>query len=369
MGFETDVSEISKHVGFNVTGDFAGLDVHGGGIDSDFRVGSLVHGLVQTSVISDLRAQMFRGHSGVHAGVIGAVAYDLPLVVLQHIRIVANAFDEQNAIAELAVEVVIDLHALRSCDKHRVQELKTEIFQILTAQHHSLYPYRQIFYWNQSDDVSISHQAIFYINRNIRVILGIVMKRASYPRILLFLRNYDFENVKNSEYLLLHYFRMRAMPRNLAWHPSEREPSGCYLPHDPIEVAREMSVVPAVFFDNHSREKLKRHLWCIAIPKLPRDRFLIWHRNKNNGQARQICRTLWYMYRDVCDRIVYLPLVVTPFQLSLRARLCPIWLFPRAGKPQVAITTPANLRDDFAPEVLAAIFSLPGSKRKQTIRR
>lgn len=58
-----------------------------------------------------------------------------------------------------------------------------------------------------------------------------------------------------------------------------------------------------------------------------------------------------------------------PFQLSLRARLCPIWLFPRAGKPQVAMTTPANLRDDFAtPGILAAIFSL-GSKEKEYILR
>ncbi|KYM78172.1 hypothetical protein ALC53_11367, partial [Atta colombica] len=61
--------------------------------------------------------------------------------------------------------------------------------------------------------------------------------------------------------------------------------------------------------------------------------------------------------------IMYLPFVVTPFQMSLRARLCPIWLFPRAGRPQVAMTTPANLRDDFdRPEILAATFSLPESK-------
>lgn len=60
---------------------------------------------------------------------------------------------------------------------------------------------------------------------------------------------------------------------------------------------------------------------------------------------------------------MHLPFVVTPFQLSLRARLWPIWLFPRAGKPQMAITTPTNLRDDFATAgILAATFSLPGSK-------
>ncbi|KYN43726.1 hypothetical protein ALC56_01988, partial [Trachymyrmex septentrionalis] len=61
---------------------------------------------------------------------------------------------------------------------------------------------------------------------------------------------------------------------------------------------------------------------------------------------------------------IYLPFVVTPFQMSLRARLCPIWLFPRAGRPQVAMTTPANLCDDFddRPEILAATFSLPESK-------
>lgn len=57
-----------------------------------------------------------------------------------------------------------------------------------------------------------------------------------------------------------------------------------------------------------------------------------------------------------------LPFVIMPFQMNLRARLCPIWLFPRAGKPQVATTTPANLRDDFAiPEILT--FSLPESKQ------
>ncbi|KYN04930.1 hypothetical protein ALC62_04315, partial [Cyphomyrmex costatus] len=62
---------------------------------------------------------------------------------------------------------------------------------------------------------------------------------------------------------------------------------------------------------------------------------------------------------------IYLPFVATPFQMSLRARLCPIWLFPRAGRPQVAMTTPANLCDDFdRPEILAAAFSLPESKNE-----
>lgn len=124
MRFKADVPEISKHTGFNVTGYLAGFDVHRSGVDSDSGVNSVVHRLIRSGIKSDFRAQIFRGQSDVHACIIGAMSHDLLLIVLQDFRIVADAFDEQNAITELTGEVIVNLRALRSRDQHSVQELE-----------------------------------------------------------------------------------------------------------------------------------------------------------------------------------------------------------------------------------------------------
>lgn len=120
MRFEADVAEVSEHTGFNVTGHLVGLDIHGSGVDPDFRIGLLVHRFVRSGVVGYLRAQILRGQGGVHARVIGAVSHDLPLILLEALRIVADALDEQNAITELAGEVVVNLRALRPRYQHGV---------------------------------------------------------------------------------------------------------------------------------------------------------------------------------------------------------------------------------------------------------
>lgn len=70
-------------------------------------------------------------------------------------------------------------------------------------------------------------------------------------------------------------------------------------------------------------------------------------------------------------KVYYLLLVESPFQFSLRERHWATWLFPRPGKPHIAITTPANLRGDFIiPCDLTLILSLLGSennRKKKTI--
>lgn len=125
MGSQADVSEIPEHAGFNVAGHLASLDVHGGDVDLDPGIGPLIHGFVRSGVISDLRAQILDSQCSIHTRVVSAVSHDLLLIVLQDLRIIAHAFDEQNAITELAGEVIVDLRALRSRDQHGVQELET----------------------------------------------------------------------------------------------------------------------------------------------------------------------------------------------------------------------------------------------------
>ena len=61
------------------------------------------------------------------------------------------------------------------------------------------------------------------------------------------------------------------------------------------------------------------------------------------------------------------PLVESPFQLSLRERHWATWLFPRPGRPHIAITTPANFRGDLViPGVLTAILSLGSGSHEKT---
>lgn len=92
--FKTDVSEVSKHGSFNMTGHLAGLYVHSSSVDSDPRIDSVIHRLIRSGVKSDLRAQIFRGHGGVYACIVGAMFHNLLLIVLQNFPIVADAFDE-----------------------------------------------------------------------------------------------------------------------------------------------------------------------------------------------------------------------------------------------------------------------------------
>jgi len=49
-------ADISKHAGFNMTGYFAGLDIHGSSVDLDPGISSIVHRFIQSSVKSDLWA-------------------------------------------------------------------------------------------------------------------------------------------------------------------------------------------------------------------------------------------------------------------------------------------------------------------------
>jgi hypothetical protein len=152
-----------------------------------------------------------------------------------------------------------------------------------------------------------------------------------------------------------HCFRTPAMPRSPAQHPFGPESSGRCSPHYPTGSARE-SEYRAASSGNRSRGTLRQQPEGAHV----------------NGMSTWIStvalfNSVEYSFREYGKRM-YLPFVVTPFQLSLRARLCPIWLFPRAGKPQVAITTPANFRDDFdATGILPAIFSLLGSMWKRRI--
>lgn len=78
----------------------------------------------------------------------------------------------------------------------------------------------------------------------------------------LYERNHVKKTVVNTfhEYLPLRNFRMRATPSNLPWHLSVQEPLMHCLPHYLIGEVHMIYEVRLVFFDSHSREKLKQDL-------------------------------------------------------------------------------------------------------------
>jgi len=123
---QADVGKVTEHVVLDMTGHFASLDIHRAGVDPDPGVDLLVHGLVRLAAESNLGAQILRGQCGVHSDIVGAVSHDLLLIALQDFRIVTDALDEQNAIAELAGEMIVDLCALCSRHQHGVQELEKQ---------------------------------------------------------------------------------------------------------------------------------------------------------------------------------------------------------------------------------------------------
>lgn len=123
MRLERDTAEVAQHTGLEVTGDLVRPDLHGGGVDPDASVTGLVHRLVGLAVVGDLEAQVLGGLALVHAGVIEAVAQDLPAVGIDDGRVVADALEEEDAVAELGREVVVDLGALLAGHHRRVQDL------------------------------------------------------------------------------------------------------------------------------------------------------------------------------------------------------------------------------------------------------
>lgn len=122
---DSDASEISKHAELDVAGDFGGLDVHSGGIDTDSRINLLIHRLVRANIVSYLEPQVLLGPWWVHTDVVGAVPQYLLVISLQYNRIFADALDEKDAITELPGKIVEDLGALRSCHQRGVQDLQT----------------------------------------------------------------------------------------------------------------------------------------------------------------------------------------------------------------------------------------------------
>jgi len=121
---QADVGKITEHISLDMTGHFVGLDIHRTSVDLNLGIDLLVHRFVRLTVKSDLGAQILRGQYDVYSGIVSAVSHDLLLIVLQNLRIVADTFDEQNAMAELAGEVIVDFCALCSRNQHSVQELR-----------------------------------------------------------------------------------------------------------------------------------------------------------------------------------------------------------------------------------------------------
>jgi len=123
---QANVGKIAEHIGLDMTGHFIGLDIHRASVDLDSGIDLLVYRFIRLAIKSDLGTQILRGQCGIHSGIVSAVSHDLLLITLQDLRIVADALDEQNAMAELAAEVIVDLCALRSRNQHSVQELRRE---------------------------------------------------------------------------------------------------------------------------------------------------------------------------------------------------------------------------------------------------
>lgn len=125
MRLERDTGQVAEYTGLHVSVDFASSDLHGGGVDPDARVTlGLVHRLMSLLIVGYLESQIIGCLGRIHAGVIETVSEYLATVGLEGFGVLADALDEEDAVAQLSREVVVDLGALIARHHGRVQYLQ-----------------------------------------------------------------------------------------------------------------------------------------------------------------------------------------------------------------------------------------------------